>query len=55
MGWDLLYRFIIGLGFIMQSYYYSEICKNYFQIVGKIKKKWNDMDNDVAQREHSNI
>ena len=42
----------------MQSYYYFEICKNYFQVVRKIikkKKDWNDMDADMAQREHNNI
>ena len=38
MGWDFLLRFIIGLGFTMQIYYYSEICKNYFKIVKKKKR-----------------
>ena len=56
MGWDLLLRFIIGLGFTMQIYYYSEICKNYFKIVERKKKKdWNDMAVDVVQCECSNI
>ena len=39
----------------MQIYYYSEICKNYFKIVKKKKKDWNDMASNVAQYEYSNI
>ena len=54
MDWNLLYWFIIGLGFIMQEYN-SEICKNHCQIVGPKKKNWNDMVADVVQLEHSSI
>ena len=55
MGWDLSLRFIIGQGFTMQIYYYSEICKNYFKIVERKKKDWNDMAADMVQCECSNI
>ena len=39
----------------MQIYYYSEICKNYFKILGGGGKDWNDMTVDMTQRECSNI
>ena len=40
--------------------YYSEICKNCYKIVGKIKiffkkKDWDDIVVNVVQRERSNI
>ena len=35
--------------------YNSEICKNHCQIVGQIKKKWNDMAAGMAQPNHNSI
>ena len=50
MDWDLLYIFIIGLGFFILKF---------VKIVGKIKikkkKDWDDMAADVAQCERKDI
>ena len=32
-----------------------KFAKNHFQIVGQIKKKWNDMAADMAQPNHNSI
>ena len=46
----------IGLGFIIQIYYDSEICKNYLKIIGQKKQNdGNDIAAEVAQRERNNI
>ena len=46
----------IGLGFIIQIYYDSEICKNYLKIIGQKKQNdGNDITTEVAKHERNNI
>ena len=45
----------IGLGFIIQIYYDSKICKNYLKIIGQKKQNdGNDITTEVAQHERNN-